>query len=59
MRTYIIYSQEEEIVADGVVLALNDVVMEKLNGDVSDKLNDLNGTGERQHRKTSDSAINR
>ena len=59
MRTNIIYSQEEEIVTDGVVLALNDVVMEKLNGDVSDKLNDLNGTTERQHRKTSDSAINR
>ena len=42
-----------------MVLALNDVVMEKLNGDVSDKLNNLNGTSERQHRKTSDSAINR
>lgn len=44
---------------DNVIVKLNDVVMEKLNGDVTDKLNDLNGTIEREHRTTSDSAINR
>ena len=44
---------------DNVIVKLNDVVMEKLNGEVTDKLNDLNGTIEREHRTTSDSAINR
>ena len=44
---------------DNVIVKLNDVVMEKLNGEVTDKLNDLNGTIEREHRSTSDSAINR
>ena len=44
---------------DEVMEKLNDEVVVKLNDEVTDKLNDLNGTIEREHRTTSDSAINR
>ncbi|KAL5267726.1 hypothetical protein ACHWQZ_G004687 [Mnemiopsis leidyi] len=49
----------EDLVTDNVIVKLNDVVMDKINGEVTNKLNDLNGTIEREHRTTSDSAINR